>query len=149
MPINVRAIALATALAVPAALAQAIDYRSVAEPAILFDSPSDKGKRLFIVAPGTPVEVVVSLDKWAKVRDAGGSINWIERRVLSDKRTVMVTSARAIVKQRAATDAPPAFETVKDVVLEVTGNATDGWLPVRHKDGASGFVRVTEVWGGL
>lgn len=147
MPINVRAIALATALAVPAALAQAIDYRSVAEPAILFDSPSDKGKRLFIVAPGTPVEVVVSLDKWAKVRDAGGSINWIERRVLSDKRTVMVTSARAIVKQRAATDAPPAFETVKDVVLEVTGNATDGWLPVRHKDGASGFVRVTEVWG--
>lgn len=147
MPINVRAIALATALAVPAALAQAIDFRSVAEPAILFDSPSDKGKRLFIVAPGTPVEVVVSLDKWAKVRDAGGSINWIERRVLSDKRTVMVTSARAIVKQRAATDAPPAFETVKDVVLEVTGNATDGWLPVRHKDGASGFVRVTEVWG--
>lgn len=147
MPINVRAIALATALAVPAALAQAIDYRSVAEPAILFDSPSDKGKRLFIVAPGTPVEVVVSLDKWAKVRDAGGSINWIERRVLSDKRTVMVTSPRAIVKQRAATDAPPAFETVKDVVLEVTGNATDGWLPVRHKDGASGFVRVTEVWG--
>lgn len=147
MPTNVRAIALAAALALPAALAQAIDYRSVAEPAILFDSPSDKGKRLFIVAPGTPVEVVVNLDKWAKVRDAGGSINWIERRVLSDKRTVMVTSGRAIVKQRAAADAPPAFEAVKDVVLEVTGNAADGWLPVRHKDGASGFVRVTEVWG--
>ena len=147
MRTNVCATALAVALALPAALAHAIDYRSVAEPAILFDSPSDKGKRLFIVAPGTPVEVVVSLDKWVKVRDAGGSINWIERRLLSDKRTVMVTSARAVVRQRAAADAPTAFEAAKDVVLEVTGSAADGWLPVRHKDGTSGYVRVTEVWG--
>lgn len=142
-----RRIALAAALALPAAAVHAIEYRSVAEPAILYDSPSDKGKRLFIVATGTPLEVVVSLDKWAKVRDAGGSINWIERRALSEKRTVMVTSARAAVRQRPAADAPVAFESAKDVVLEVTGNANEGWLPVRHKDGTSGFVRVTEVWG--
>ncbi|NMF90143.1 SH3 domain-containing protein [Aromatoleum petrolei] len=140
-------IALAAALAVPAAAVHAIEYRSVAEPAIMYDSPSDKGKRLFIIAAGTPLEVVVSLDKWAKVRDAGGSINWIERRALSEKRTVMVTSARAVVRQRPAADAPVAFESAKDVVLEVTGSANEGWLPVRHKDGANGFVRVTEVWG--
>lgn len=147
MRTQLRCIALAAALVLPAAGAHAIEYRSVAEPAILYDSPSDKGKRLFIVAPGTPLEVVVSLDKWAKVRDAGGSINWIERRALSDKRTVMVTSTRSVARQRPATDAPVAFESAKDVVLEVTGNASEGWLPVRHKDGANGFVRVTEVWG--
>lgn len=147
MHTQLRTIVLTVALAVPAGFAHAIDYKSVGEPSILYDSPSEKGKRLFIVAPGTPVEVVVSLDKWAKVRDAGGAINWIERRALSDKRTVMVTGARAAVRQRAAADAPPVFEGAKDLVLEVTGSAVDGWLPVRHKDGAAGFIRITEVWG--
>lgn len=143
---RIRPLALALGLLLPA-VAAAIDYRSVAEPAILFDSPSDKGKRLFIIAAGTPVEVVVSLDKWVKVRDAGGGMHWVERRALSDKRTVMVRSARATVRQRAAQDAPPAFEAAKDLVLEVAGAAADGWLPVRHRDGASGFIRVTDVWG--
>ncbi|BAL23334.1 SH3 domain-containing protein [Azoarcus sp. KH32C] len=144
---SVRALAAAAVLLVPATAAFAIDYRSVAEPSVLFDAPSDKGKRLFIIAAGTPVEVIVSLDKWVKVRDAGGSINWIERRALSDKRTVMVTSQKGTVRQRAALDAPVAFEAAKDVVLDVTGNPADGWLPVRHKDGAAGFIRITEVWG--
>lgn len=139
-------LALAAALTLPAA-AQAIEYRSVSEPAILFDSPSEKGKRLFIVAPGTPLEVVVNLDKWVKVRDAAGSINWIERRALSDKKTVMVTSPRAAVRQRPSSDAPAAFEAVRDVVLDVAGTPADGWVPVRHRDGTNGFVRVTEVWG--
>jgi SH3-like domain-containing protein len=146
MHTTVRAVAIAATFLLSTA-AHAIDFRSVAEPAILFDSPSEKGKRLFIIAAGTPVEIVVSLDKWVKVRDAAGSINWIERRVLSDKRTVVVTSTRAVVRQRATADAPSAFEAVKDVVLEVAGAPTDGWLAVRHKDGTSGFVRVTEVWG--
>lgn len=141
-----RILALLAALALPVS-AYAIEFRSIAEPAVLFDSPSDKGKRLFIIAAGTPVEIVVSLDKWVKVRDAGGSINWVERAALSDKRTVLVTAARASVRQRPATDAPTAFEAAKDVVLELTGNAADGWVPVRHRDGASGFVRVTDVWG--
>lgn len=143
---SVRILACTAALLLPAA-ASAIDYRSIAEPAILFDSPSDKGKRLLIIAAGTPVEVVVSLDKWVKVRGAAGGIHWVERRALSDKRTVMVSAVRATVRQRAAQDAPPAFEAAKDLVLEVAGAVTDGWLPVRHRDGASGFIRVTEVWG--
>lgn len=145
MPFIVRTLALAATLLLPLSAA-AIDYRSIAEPAILYDSPSDKGKRLFIIAAGTPVEVVVNLDKWAKVRDAGGGIHWVDRAALSDKRTVIVR-ARATVRQRAAMDAPPAFEAAKDLVLEVGGAVTDGWLPVRHRDGSTGFIRVTDVWG--
>ncbi len=141
-----RGAALAAALLAPA-FAQAIEYRSVSEPAILFDAPSDKGKRLFILSPGTPVEVVVALDKWVKVREPGGAISWIERRALADKRTVMVTSDRATARQRPAEEAPAAFEAMRDVVLELATPPADGWVQVRHKDGVSGWLRVSEVWG--
>jgi len=128
-------------------LVSAVDYRSIRDPAILYDTPSEQGRPLFIVSPGTPVEVVVVLDKWVKIRDASGAITWIPGAALSDKRTVMVTSNQATIRQRPAADAPLVFEAARDLVLEVRGEAVSGWLPVRHQDGASGYIRVTEVWG--
>ena len=142
-----RSATLAAALALLAGTAQAIDYRSVSEPAILFDAPSAQGKRLYIIAPGTPVEVVVVLDKWVKVRDPRGALSWIETRQLVDKRTVLVSAERTTARRSPDEAAPVAFEAVKDVVLELAGSAPNGWVSVRHRDGATGFLRVTDVWG--
>lgn len=125
----------------------AIDFRSVLTPSIVYDTPSDKGKKLAIVLAGTPVEMVVTLDKWVKVRDPSGSLSWIDRRALADKRTVLVTVAQATVRQTANDNAPAAFTTVKDAVLELVEPAAAGWIKVRHADGASGYLRVNEVWG--
>jgi SH3-like domain-containing protein len=140
-------ILLAAVLAVPAGVAQAIDYRSVAQASILFDTPSDKGKPLFIIAPGTPVEVVVVLEGWIKVRDAGGALTWIKSDALKDQRTLMISTPNAVIRQRPEETAPVAFEAVKDVVLELVTPPATGWVQVRHADGATGYVRVTEVWG--
>ena len=75
---------------VVAGSASALDYRSVSEAALLYDAPSQKAIPLFAIARGTPVEVVVQLDVCVKVRDSKGDLAWIEKRQLSDKRTVMV-----------------------------------------------------------
>jgi SH3-like domain-containing protein len=144
---RLRLACLTAALALCSGAAFAIDYRSVSEPAILFDAPSSQGKRLFIIAAGTPVEVVVVLDKWVKVRDQGGAISWIEGRKLSAQRTVLVNVAQATARRSPDSAAPAAFEAVKDVVLELVQPPVNGWVSVRHRDGASGFLRVTEVWG--
>ncbi len=141
------ALALAPALIGLAGVAHAIEYRSVAEPALLYDAPSDKGKRLFIVTAGTPVEIVVTLDKWVKVREPGGSLTWIERRALADKRTVMITADRVAVRRQPQESAPVAFEARKNVVLELVEPPAAGWAKVRHADGATGFLRVGEAWG--
>lgn len=124
------------------------DFRSLAEPAILYDAPSKQGKPLFIISRYTPVETVVSIDRWVKVREPGGALLWVERRQLSDKRTVIVTAARAEIHQKPDVAAPLAFEAAKDVVLELGDKpASDGWIGVRHRDGTTGFIRTTQVWG--
>ena len=95
-----------------------------------------------------PVEMVVTIDRWVKVREPAGSLLWLERRQLSDKRTVIVTAARADVRQRPDASAPLAFEAARDVVLELGDKPpADGWIGVRHRDGTTGFVRITQVWG--
>lgn len=139
------ALAVLCATAVPAA--HAIEFRSITEPAILYDAPSDKGKRLFILRTGTPVEIVVTLDKWIKVREPGGSLNWVERRVLANRRTLLVLADRVVIRSEPRDEAAPRFEAVRNVVLELAEPPTQGWVKVRHGDGSEGFLRASEVWG--
>lgn len=128
--------------------APALDYRSVgADRAILFDAPSAQAKRLFVVGKFYPVEVVVSLDQWVKVRDSSGELAWIEKKHLSDARMVVVTAARADIRQGAERDAPLVFQAERDVVLELVEQGAAGWLKVRHRDGQAGYVLASQVWG--
>ncbi|MBT9499564.1 MULTISPECIES: SH3 domain-containing protein [Zoogloea] len=134
-------------LALAAAQAGASDFRSLAEPAILYDAPSKQGKPLFVIQRYTPVEMVVNIDRWVKVREPAGSLLWLERRQLSEKRTAIITAARADIRQKPDAGAPLAFEAVKDVVLELTDKPADGWVRVKHRDGTSGFIRINQIWG--
>jgi SH3-like domain-containing protein len=127
--------------------AMALEYRSVAAPAILYDAPSEQGKRLYVIARLTPVEVVVSLDKWVKVRDMGGGLAWIERGRLSELRTLQVSAARATVRQKPDESAPAVFDAARDLILELAEPPAAGWVKVRHRDGLTGYARVTDVWG--
>jgi SH3-like domain-containing protein len=140
----------ALAFALPgAAPAAPAEFRSVAPAAaVLYDAPSTKAKRLYVVSQGYPLEVVVAVEGWSKVRDAGGELAWIESRHLSEKRTVLVKVPLAQIRQSADESAPVVFQARESVVLELLESAPGGWLRVRHRDGQGGFVRATQVWGG-
>jgi len=126
----------------------ALDYRSVAaNAAILYDAPSASAKKLYVVGQYYPVEVVVSLDAWAKVRDSAGELAWIEKKSLSDKHTVVVAVPLADVRQSADSGAPLVFQAEQGVALEVVESGSTGWIKVRHRDGQSGFVKISQVWG--
>lgn len=133
--------------ALAAGSALAIEYRSVDSATTLYDAPSVKGKPLFVIKRFTPVEPVVSLEGWTKVRDADGGLAWIEKKHLSEQRTVLVTASLAQVRREANDDAPLAFEAQKGVALEFVEPAVAGWAKVRHRDGMSGYVRASQVWG--
>jgi SH3-like domain-containing protein len=130
-----------------AANALALDYRSVSEAAVLYDAPSQKAKPLFVIAPATPVEVIVSLDAWVKVRDMKGDLAWIERRQLADQRTLQVRAGGAQFRSEASDSAKLAFEAEADVVVEFIEAGPAGWAKVRHRDGAQGYVKASQIWG--
>ena len=128
--------------------AGAADFRSVAEnAAVLYDAPSAKAKKLYVVNYGYPFELVVVVEGWSKVRDASGEMTWIESKLLSEKRTVMVRQPLVPVREAADDNAPVAFQAQQNVLLELLEVAGGGWLKVRHRDGPSGFIRVSQVWG--
>lgn len=138
-----------TAAVLAVSAASAADFRSVAEKAaVLYDAPSAKSRKLYVVSQGYPMEVVVALEGWSKVRDASGELTWIETRQLTSRRTVLVKTSLAQVREAANDAAPVVFEAGQDVVLELLGIASGGWLRVRHRDGQAGYVRTGQVWGG-
>lgn len=131
-----------------AGLAQAAEFRSVgAAPAVLYDTPSEKGRKLFVAPRGMPVEVVLTYGDWIKVRDASGDMSWVAARALVPKRQVVVTAANARVHAAADESSAPVFGVERHVLLEMTEPLHSGWVRVRHADGSAGFIRASEVWG--
>jgi SH3-like domain-containing protein len=126
----------------------AVEYRSVATAKVIaYDAPSKEAIKLYLLGGGYPVEVIVNLGDWLKVRDQLGGLSWVESKSLSTKRMVLTTTTTDI---KASEDANSAMlATVeKDVVLEmVSPSIKNGWLKVKHRDGITGFVQVTNVWG--
>jgi SH3-like domain-containing protein len=119
----------------------------VSEAAVLYDAPSIKAKKLYIVKKFTPLEVLVSLDGMSKVREAEGSIAWIDKKQLGETRTVAVIANQAEIRQTPEANAPVLTTAEKWVALELQELPINGWARVKHRDGASGFVRSTQLWG--
>ena len=114
---------------------------------MLYDAPSRAATPLFVVQRNYPLEVIVNLEAWVKVRDHAGALTWVEKKSLGDKRMVLVTGSSAEARLRPEDGAPPAFVAAQNVALELVEIAPNGWLRVRHADGAAGFVRASQVWG--
>jgi len=147
--------ALLAALACMGTVASAADFRSTADaPTVLYDAPSAKAKPLFVYGRDVPMEVLVSVEGWTKVRDAGGTIGWIAGKGLADKRVLVVRAAAADVRANPEEAAPVVFRAEQNVLLELAESATSptttanpGWVKVRHRDGQTGYVRISQVFG--
>jgi SH3-like domain-containing protein len=137
-----------TALLAPSSLLAA-EFREVAvNAAVLYDGPSARAARLFIVPRATPLEVLSTVGDWIKVRDYAGDVLWIARADLAPARHVVVSRALASVRLAPIDVGELLFQAERGVLLRVVDEpAPPGWLKVAHRDDAMGFVSVLEVWG--
>jgi len=142
-----RALAASVVLAF-ASSAAAGEFRSIAESgATMYDAPSVRAKKLFVASHLYPVEIVINIDHWVKVRDQAGDLAWVEKKALSDKRTVIVTAAVADARQAASDAAALVFRAQQGVALDVAEPPAGGWIRVRHAEGQTGYVKINQVWG--
>jgi SH3-like domain-containing protein len=136
------------ALLLAAFPAAAADFRTIADnAAVLYDAPSVKAKKRFILGRGYPVELIVVVEGWTKIRDGGGELAWVEAKSLSEKRTVMVKVNLADVRTAAEEKSPLAFQAEQNVLLDLNELTGTGWARVTHRDGQSGYIKVSAVWG--
>lgn len=143
-----RCLAFACLLPAASGMAQTASFKTVgAALAILYDTPSEKGRKLFIAPRGMPVEVVLTYGQWNKVRDATGDLSWVPAKALSPKRNVVTSAASARVRAAPDDGSALVFTADKGVLLELTESLKTGWVKVKHQDRQAGFVRASEVWG--
>ncbi len=136
---------IAGLLALPAAAAEFLTLGERA--AILFDAPSQKADRIFVASRGYPFEVLVKLDQWTKVRDAGGEVAWVENKMVGERRNAIVIVPLADVHEAPDAKSSLVFEAYKQVLLEVLEPAAGGWVKIRHRDGQQGYARTAHLWG--
>ncbi|MCL2308899.1 MAG: SH3 domain-containing protein [Proteobacteria bacterium] len=137
------------------AATHAADFQTInSAPTILYDAPSQKARPLFLYGSGVPVELISAIEGWSKVRDAQGTVGWVERSKLSSKRVLQVRASPAQIRAQPIDSAPLVFEAEENVLLELDEAATSpmttltpGWVRVRHQDGAGGYVRIGSIFG--
>lgn len=128
--------------------AQAADFRSILPPkAITYDAPSAESNKMYIMHQGYPVEVIVNLGSWVKVRDQRGGLSWVEGKDLDSKRMVLVTDQSDI--REGESIASTLLATIEpDIVLElVSPSINQGWVKVKHRDGLVGYIQSSAIWG--
>ncbi|MDQ6916752.1 MAG: SH3 domain-containing protein [Pseudomonadota bacterium] len=127
------------------------EFHSTAEATVLYDAPSVRAKPLFVLGREVPVEVIVAVEGWYKIRDVTGTVAWMEKKSVSGRRTVVVRTNAADVLANPETGAPLVFKAEQNVLLELAdgsyATSTPGWAKVRHRDGQTGYVRISQVWG--
>jgi SH3-like domain-containing protein len=125
-----------------------IEFLSIADHAvIMYDAPSLKAEKLYVASRFLPVEAVVNVEDWVKVRDSGGIFAWVEKKSLSSKRYIIVTVPLADVFRDADINSGLVLQVEKNVVMEWLDSTRAGWVKVRHLDGQIGYIRVSQVWG--
>ena len=131
--------------------AWAAEFHATTDVTVMYDAPSAKARPLFVLGRDIPLELIVNVEGWMKVRDVGGTVAWVDKKTVGDKRMIVVRAAVAEILANPIDTAPLVFKAEQNVLLEVADTTyvttTPGWVKVRHRDGQVGYVRIAQVWG--
>ena len=85
------------------------------------------------------------------MRGAPVTGGWVEATCETEGRAVVGRVNVAVVRAGPESSAAVVFQAEQNVLLERAdasyATATPGWAKVRHRDGQTGYVRISQVWG--
>lgn len=110
----------------------------------LREGPSYQHRVLWIYTrKDLPVRVLQSYDIWRRIKAPDGTVGWISRVMLSDRRTIVVTSQRAAPIRDGAEPGAHVIafaqhgvvaklEACKAAACKVSADGTEGWIAKKN-----------------
>jgi len=94
---------------------------------------------------GLPVEVVAEFEAWRKIRDQEGVEGWVNKAMLSGRRTILVTGDIRTIRRNRSADAPAVARVEPGVVARLV-KCDESWCKV-EVDSYEGWLQRDELWG--
>ncbi|HYI41558.1 MAG TPA: SH3 domain-containing protein [Allosphingosinicella sp.] len=147
-------LAAALALGLTVGSAQAQDERATpywasisAGKAMMRTGPGQNYPATWLyVRADLPIRVIETYPNWRKVSDPDGTTGWMLQRLLSDRRTALVTgdSARPL-RQEPSENSKARFLAEPGVVGRLS-KCADGWCRLEVGD-RQGYIQAGHFWG--
>ena len=96
-----------------------------------------------------PVEVLNEYENWLQIRDHEGTMGWVNRSQLSQRRTVIITgSVPRVMKRDPKANSQTVARLEPGVIADVTQCtlSDEPWCELEKGD-ARGWVRLADFWG--
>ena len=92
-----------------------------------------------------PVQVVEEFDTWRKIRDWQGTEGWVNKAMLSGRRTALVTGEIRTLRREPSAESPAVARAEPGVIARVV-KCKDMWCKL-DAEGHEGWVPRGEIWG--
>ncbi len=95
---------------------------------------------------GLPVEITQEFDVWRKIRDIDGGEGWVNRALLSDRRSIIIKADEPVdMRENAAEDAR-VMARLEPGVVAMLDKCDPRWCKV-SAGGFSGWIERKFLWG--
>jgi SH3-like domain-containing protein len=92
-----------------------------------------------------PVEIVAEFTNWRKIRDFEGTTGWVQERMVTGRRNVIVRDQVRALRDKPASDAAIVARAEAGVIARLL-ECTPDWCRI-EATGVSGWLKHDEVWG--
>lgn len=93
-----------------------------------------------------PIRVVETYPNWRKISDRDGTTGWMLQRLLSDRRTALVTGDSARPLHRDPAEDSGVRYLAQPGVVGRLSKCADGWC-LLEVGGRQGYIRQDHIWG--
>jgi SH3-like domain-containing protein len=93
-----------------------------------------------------PIRVVETYPHWRKVSDPEGTTGWMLQRLLSDRRTALVTGEEARPLHQDPSEASRVRYLAQPGVVGRLSKCAEGWCQL-EVGGRQGYIRTAHFWG--
>jgi SH3-like domain-containing protein len=92
-----------------------------------------------------PVEIVAEFNHWHRIRDVEGTEGWVQERMVTGKRAIIVRGQQRALRERPSGDATVVARAEPGVIAKLL-ECQPGWCRV-EAGGVSGWLKRDEIWG--